>query len=62
MERKSLKKAGNTGNQSVIIRFRGSDKLHKRLKFLAGEEETSLSDLIRRLVLDALKKFPSSQD
>jgi len=60
--KKSLKKGGNTGNQSAIVRFRASDVLHERLKYLAREEEMSLAALVKRLVLDSLKKFPSPQD
>jgi hypothetical protein len=59
MKTKSLKKGGN---QSVIVRFRASNSLHKRLKCLAEEEEMSLSALLKRMVLDTLAKFPSSQD
>ncbi len=56
--RKPLKKGGYTGTQRSIIRFRASDALHERLKFLAAQEEMCLGTFVRRLVLDNLKKFP----
>ncbi|MGO9119740.1 MAG: hypothetical protein ACLQPD_19270 [Desulfomonilaceae bacterium] len=56
--KKSLKKGGNSGTQRAIIRFRASDALHERLKYLAAQEEMCLAGLVRRLVLDSLKKFP----
>ena len=60
--KKSSKKADAIGNQSVIVRFRAAKPLHERLKYLAREEEMSLAALVKRLVLDSLKKFPSPQD
>jgi hypothetical protein len=56
---KSSKQTGNTG-KSVIVRFRASESLYKRLKYLAQEEETSLAGLVKKLMLDSLAKFPSS--
>ena len=55
---KTAGKNGNSPNQSLIVRFRASPDLYKRLKKLAEEEELYLSGFVRKLVLDSLKKFP----
>ena len=62
MKSPKRKKAGPTGNQSVIVRFRASYALYKRLKCLAKQEEMSMAGLVKRLVLDTLSRFPSSQE
>lgn len=61
MKSPKRKKAGATSD-SVIVRFRASNALYKRLKCLAKQEETSMAGLVKRLVLDTLSRFPSSQE
>jgi predicted HicB family RNase H-like nuclease len=54
------KNSGHNGSRGqVIVRFRASNDLHERLKSLAEDEEMSLAGLVKKLVLDSLKKFPS---
>lgn len=54
-----VKKSGHDGSrEQVIVRFRSSNDLHERLKSLAEDEEMSLAGLVKKLVLDSLKKFP----
>jgi hypothetical protein len=52
------KKANYSGNQTIIVRFRASRGLYEKLQHVAQEEELCLAALVRRLVLDSLKKFP----
>jgi hypothetical protein len=54
-----LKKGNYIGNQQLIIRFRASDTLYRRLKTLSLEEELCLSAFVRKLVNSALEKFPT---
>ena len=56
----TVRKKGHYTGQNEIIRFRASNHLHERLKHLASEEELCLAGLVRKLVLDALEKFPPS--
>ncbi len=60
--KKSSEPRATNCNQAVIVRFRVSDALYMRLKSLAKDEEMSLGAFVRRVVIDALKKFPSPQD
>ncbi len=53
------RKKGPYIGQNEIIRFRASTELHERLINLAEDEELSLAALVRKLVTDRLKQFPS---
>jgi hypothetical protein len=55
---KTPKKGNYTGSQHWIIRFRASSDLRERIQRVAKEEELCVAALVRKLVVDALLKFP----
>ncbi len=58
MESIQTRKKGPYIGQKEVLRFRASSDLHQRLKSVALDEELCLAALIRKLVVDALEKFP----
>ncbi len=59
MDTQAIRKKGHYTDQKQIVRFRATAELHERLTHLAENEELSLATLVRKLVTDRLKQFPS---